>query len=162
MINHTDLFATLADLFDIDIPKTYPGCARDSHSFLAILRDPANAHRRAGMPVTPNSYRLGEWKIWFRRGGGANSSGRSISDAFLYNLADDPAEENDLSQAHTETKKRLFAEHQAFMAAQDLKPLAKQVAAKKDANKSQTPKTRPRPKSRGPKPAPPAGCSWPR
>lgn len=154
VINHTDLFATLADLFDIDIAKTSPGCAPDSHSFLSVLRDPANVHRRSGMPVTPNSYRLGDWKLRFRRGGGVNSSGRSISNAFLYNLAEDPAEENDLSQANTETKQRLFAEHQAFMAAQDLKPLAKQVAAKKDAKKSKTPKTRPRPKSRGPKPAP--------
>jgi len=113
LINHSDLFATLADLFNVDVAKAYPGSAQDSHSFLAVLSDPPSNHQRPGMIVTPGSYRLGDWKLRFRRGGG--STDHAVGDAMLHNLSDDPAELKDVSDAHMATKNRLYAEYQAFV-----------------------------------------------
>jgi arylsulfatase A len=141
LINHSDLFATLADHFKVDLGKAYPGNAEDSHSFLAVLNDPADVHRRPGMIVTPGSYRLGDWKLRFRRGGGATD--HPISEAMLHNLSKDPGELNDLSDSNAATKSRMFAEYRAFVEAQHLKPLAVQVAARKSEKKTRRSQTRP-------------------
>jgi hypothetical protein len=139
LINHSDLFATLADLFNVDVAMTYPGSAQDSHSFLAVLSDPRSKYQRPGMIVTPGSYRLGDWKLRFRRGGG--STDHTISEAMLHNLSDDPVELKDVSDAHAVTKNKLFADYQQFIADRNLKPLAVQVTARKNANKRPTKKT---------------------
>jgi arylsulfatase A len=139
LINHSDLFATLAGLFNVDIAREYPGSAQDSHSFLPVLREPASEHERPGMIVTPGSYRLGNWKLRFRRGG--SSTAHAISEAMLHDLSDDPAELKDLSNAHVERKQKLFADYQQFVADRKLKPLAVQVAERKNAKKRPTKKT---------------------
>lgn len=139
LINHSDLFATVAGLFNVDIARAYPGSAQDSHSFLPVLREPASEHERPGMIVTPGSYRLGNWKLRFRRGGG--STDHAISEAMLHDLSGDPAELKDLSNAHVERKQKLFADYQQFVADRKLKPLAVQVAERKNANKRPTKKT---------------------
>ncbi len=141
LINHSDLFATLADLFNVDVAKAYPGSAQDSHSFLAVLSDPPSNHQRPGMIVTPGSYRLGDWKLRFRRGGG--STDHAVGDAMLHNLSDDPAELKDVSDAHMATKNRLYAEYQAFVDARQLKPLAVQVAERKSEKKARPPQDSP-------------------
>lgn len=148
LINHSDLFATLADLFNVDVTKDYPGSAQDSHSFLAVLSDPRSKHQRPGMIVTPGSYRLGDWKLRFRRGGG--STNHTMSEAMLHNLSDDPAELNDVSDAHSETKTRLFADYQQFIVDRTLKPLAIQVAERKSTKKT---RTRPEKTGNDPKPS---------
>lgn len=148
LINHSDLFATLAELFNVDTAKAYPGSAQDSHSFMPVLREPASEHERPGMIVTPGSYRLGNWKLRFQRGGG--STDREMSEGLLHDLSDDPAELKDLSNAHVVTKRKLFADYQQFVADRKLKPLAVQVAERKNAKKRPT-KRPPRTKSsRGP------------
>ena len=127
LINHTDLFATLADLFNVDLATTYPNMARDSYSFLDTLTSPDASHHRPDMIVTSGSYRLGNWKLLFKRGGGRSAT-PAISHATLHNLSSDPAEQVDLSDAHAEMKSRLFAKYQQFMADRTLKPLAVAVA----------------------------------
>lgn len=136
VINHTDLFATLAELFGVDLGKTYTGSAIDSHSFLHVLEDVAYLHNRPGMAITPGSYRLGDWKLRFARGVAA-STDRAISDSVLHNLSEDPAEQNDVSSTNVDTKKRLFDKYQAFIASRKLKPLAIQVAARKSEKNSE-------------------------
>jgi len=153
VINHTDLFATLADLSKVDLAKAYPGGARDSYSFLSVLKQPVSEHHRPGMVVTEGSYRLGDWKLRFARRG-AHAVDRAIADAVLHNLAGDPAEQKDLSDANAETRQRLFAEYQAFVAARELKPLAVQVEARKGEKKGQNKPSSPQPKAgtKGPRP----------
>jgi hypothetical protein len=80
--------------------------------------------------------------------GGAHAADRAVTDAVLHNLAEDPAEQEDLSDANAETKQRLFAEYQAFVAARKLKPLAVQFEAKKDEKKGQKRPSSPEPKAR--------------
>lgn len=140
-INHSDLFATLADVFKVDLGKAYPENAEDSHTFLSVLSDPAHVHRRPGMIVTPGSYRLGDWKLRFRRGGGATA--HPISEAMLHNISKDPAELADLSDSNAATKSRMYAEYRAFVDARHLKPLAVQVASRKSQKKTQHPRARP-------------------
>jgi len=161
VINHTDLFATLAELLDVKTsnPKRQRGTTNenpdgsapsltrrvsfetlpDSYSFFSVLMNPDSEHRRPGMAVTPGSYRLGDWKLRFARGG-AQVVERAAADAVLNNLADDPAEEEDLSESHSEMKARLFAEYQQFIAERKLKPQAVQVAERKNANRRPTTK----------------------
>jgi len=101
------------------------------------------------MAVTPGSYRLGDWKLRFARGG-AGSVDRTVADAVLHNLSEDPAEEEDLSDTQSEMKTRLFEEYQQIVAERKLKPLAAQVFA----NKSQKKKRSPNPKKNA---SPPRG-----
>ena len=131
------MFATLAELFNVDIARSYPGSALDSYSFLSVLNDPGKEHRRPGMVVTPGSYRLGDWKLRFARGR-AGTVSRTVSDAVLHDLSKDRAEENDLSDSQPETKARLFAEYQQFVSDRKLKPLAVQVFEKKSTKKGQS------------------------
>ena len=70
---------------------------------------------------------MGNWKLLFRRGAGANPEDRTIADAAMCNLAEDPAEEKDLSESNPEKKKLLFAGFKKYFAGRKLKPLALQV-----------------------------------
>ena len=137
VINHTDLFATLAELFNVDLAKAYPRSAPDSYSFLSVLRDPGKEHHRPGMVVTPGSYRLGDWKLRFKRGARSSTS-RTVSDAVIHDLSKDPAEERDLSDTHAEKKARLFAEYQQFIAERKLKPLAVEVLNRQSERKGRS------------------------
>ncbi|MHC4516490.1 MAG: hypothetical protein ACYS5W_22735, partial [Planctomycetota bacterium] len=136
-VSHTDLFATLAELFRVDLAAAYPGSAPDSCSFLSVLRDPRKEHRRPGMAITPGSYRLGDWKLRFAKGG-PRSVERTAAEAVLHDLSEDPAEEKDLSDSNPELKSRLFAEYRQFVADRKLKPLAVQVLEKKSQTKGRS------------------------
>lgn len=108
----------------------------DSHSFLSVLSDPAAAHERPGMAVTAGSFRQGDWKLTFNRG--ARSAGpavREAGQASLYHLAEDLGETTDLSVQFPERKAQLFTAYQAYFKARKLKPLAAQVAARKQEKK---------------------------
>jgi len=127
LINHTDFFATLADIFNVDIAKTYPGSAQDSYSFLPVLKDPSVEHKRPAMVVV-GSYRKGDWKIIVNGPWGGKTEDYKLTG--LYNLADDISEKNNLAESNPEIGKQMFAEYKKFLAARKWKPLAIQIMKK--------------------------------
>lgn len=119
VINFTDVFATLAELLEVDPAKSYPGSAADSISFLPVLLDPAKPHPRPAM-INRYAIRVGDWKLV------AKHKPRDLdqieaSEFGLYNLADDIAEQNDLSDNEPEKAKKLFAQFKTYMDHQKLK-----------------------------------------
>ena len=119
-VNFTDLFATLADFLEVDAVKTYPGSARDSVSFLPVVLDSAKAHKRAAMIHGRHAVRKGDWKLVSTA---RHEDATSIrpSQFGLYNLADDIAEQNDISQKYPERKERLFSQFETFTKNRTLK-----------------------------------------
>ena len=112
----TDTMATLAELFGRELPA---GAAPDSFSYLPALLD-----REATLPrresLVHDSYRggfgirEGDWKLlMFQGGGGMEWSSfdedREQPPGQLYNLADDPAEQNNLYQQEPERVRHLQA-----------------------------------------------------
>lgn len=59
-----------------------------------------------------------------------------LDQASLYNLADDLSETRDLSQTQPDKKQQLFAAYRQYFAQRKLKPLAAQVAERKQTEKS--------------------------
>ena len=119
-INFTDLFATLAELMDIDRAKAYPGSAKDSYSFMPVLLDPSKKFQRPAMINGRHAIRDGDWKlVSSRRHEDAATIGQSQFE--LFNLADDIAEQNDVSQSHPEKAKRLLKEYRKFAESRELK-----------------------------------------
>jgi len=120
IINFTDIFATLAELLEVDLDETYPGAAPDSVSFLSVLLDPSKKHQRPPMITRRHSIRDGDWKlISTARHEDAAKVKRSRFE--LYNLAEDIAEQNDVSQSHPETVSRLFTDFKEFANSRELK-----------------------------------------
>ena len=145
LINHTDIFATLAELLNVD--DIAAEVRIDSHSFLSVLRTPDIQHERPAMAVTTRSYREDDWKLAFNRGlGGAGPDELNIDQASLYNLAEDLGETQDLSQAQPAKKSQLFAAYQEYFAKRNLKPLAIQVAEQRKNAKKQ-PESKPKRKT---------------
>jgi len=120
VINFTDVFATLAELLNVDVEKTYPVVTRDSYSFLSSLLQSGKRFARPTMVNTPDCMRIGDWKLIAKkrlRGPGE----KNLSGFDLYNLADDISEKRDLSPENPERTKRLFDEYRAFIAERRLK-----------------------------------------
>jgi arylsulfatase A-like enzyme len=119
-VNFTDIFATLAELMGVDMAKAYPGNAKDSYSFMPVLLDPSKKHDRPAMINGRHAIRDGEWKLVAdkRR---EDAAAVDQSQFELFNLADDIAEQNDISQLHTEKVKRLFKEYRKFAESRKLK-----------------------------------------
>ncbi len=120
LINCTDIFATLAELLEVDPAKAYPQSAADSVSFLSVLLDPDRTYERPGVMVTRSSIRQGDWKLVPRKKL-KNLNHLEASKFGLYKLADDLGEQNDLSRAHPERARRLLNELKKFAAARKLK-----------------------------------------
>ncbi len=137
-INHTDFLATCAELLEINLKQAAPEAAQDSHSFLNVLRNPANTHARPVMSVTPRSFRDGDWKLTFKPARSAGPEAREIDQASLYNLAEDLGESTDLSGSQTRRKAQLFAAFREYYSTLKLKPLAKQVQAGRAAAKTRS------------------------
>jgi arylsulfatase A-like enzyme len=117
LINHTDFFATLAEFFNVNLNKVYPGYIRDSYSFLSNLNNPASKHKRAPMYVMW-SYRKEDWKLII------NGKAETIDEDSiigLYNLKDDISEQNDLSASAPEIRKQMFEEYKKFLSSRKLK-----------------------------------------
>jgi arylsulfatase A len=129
LVNHTDFFATFAELFNVDLAATHPGSAPDSYSFLPVLKDPSAQHNRPPM-VAVKSYRKGAWKlIADDRKGKAEDV-----DMELYNLEKDLSEQTNLVTTYPEIAQELFAEYKEFLAARKLKPQVAKSGGKKQDN----------------------------
>jgi len=119
-INFTDVFATLAELMGVDMTKLYLGNAKDSHSFLSVLLDPSKKHERALMVNGLHTIRDGDWKL-LSTARHTEPSSINESQFELFNLADDIAEENDVSEAYPERTKRMYKAYQTFAESRTLK-----------------------------------------
>lgn len=113
-ICHTDLLATVAEVAQVDFDQT---SAEDSFSFLSALK--GQQHERK--PVIHQSgsgflaIRDGDWKLILGSGSGGREKprGNHLEEPFhLYNLRDDPAEQNNLIKTNSEQAKML---HEAFL-----------------------------------------------
>lgn len=113
-----DLYATVAELTDADIP---PDAAEDSLSFLPLLRGrPANRQSMILHSVNGRfAIREGDWKLvaWRWSGGFSDRQKKpdgtpvheGLPDVQLYDLANDPAESVNLAESEPATVKRLLA-----------------------------------------------------
>lgn len=111
----TDLFATVADVVDAEVP---PGTSEDSVSFLPALSGNPIESTRAGVIHHSISghfaYRQGKWKLCLARGSGGWSAPKeqqvSADEpvAQLYDLEADPSETTNLYEKHPEIVGRLL------------------------------------------------------
>jgi len=109
-----DLMATCADVLDVELP---PDAGVDSVSILpALLGKAERPLREATVHHSINgsfAIREGDWKLILCPGSGGWSSPRSgrgtkgLPPVQLYNLADDPAEENNVQAEQPEVVRRL-------------------------------------------------------
>lgn len=120
VINFTDIFATLAELLEVDVEETYPGSAADSHSFLSALLDPSHSYKRPGMMFNRGGVRDGDWKLVSKKRV-RDMTTTEPTQFELFNLAEDLSEKNDLSKAHPERAGRLFAAFKEYAEERELK-----------------------------------------
>jgi arylsulfatase A len=114
---HVDLFATLAALVAVEVPE---GAARDSHSLMPMLRDPAGGRR--GGPVVNHSangtfaLRDGRWKAIFCTGSGGREKpkGKPFDGTRLFDMEADPGETTDVAAGNPEVVARLTAQLEAL------------------------------------------------
>jgi len=107
-INFTDVFATLAELLEVDPETSYPGSAADSVSFLSVLLKPSHEHQRP-MMIFRGAVRDGDWKLVSKKRVRKMETVQP-SQFELFHLAEDLSEQNDVSRAHPEQAEHLFAE----------------------------------------------------
>ena len=119
-INLTDVFATLADLLQLDGPHACPSITGDSHSFLAALLEPGKRAPRPPMVNTLDCIRIDDWKL-VHPGRGRGPSETNVSKFKLFNLANDLAEEQDLAAQNPEKLKRLYRHYKGFIGERKLK-----------------------------------------
>jgi len=119
-VNFTDFFATLAEMLDVDLAKACPGQAEDSYSFFPVLLNPSTEHQRPAAIHGRHAIRDGDWKL-ISSARHEDAAKVKRSRFGLYNLADDIAEQNDVSQTYPERAKRLFTEFRKFAESRKLK-----------------------------------------
>jgi arylsulfatase A-like enzyme len=125
----TDIFATLAEVIDYDLPHD---AAEDSISILPVLRgesespSPRSWLLQQTMSGRHLSIRNGAWKYLDHRGSGGNNyrqerlrpyrlpESAPDTPAQLYNLEDDPGETKNLYFEHPEIVKRMKAKLDSF------------------------------------------------
>lgn len=113
-----DIVAAMADVVGADLPNN---AAEDSRSFLPALlgqSDPATEHEAIIHHSVSGQFaiRQGDWKLLFVPGSGGWTAPRDekaremgLPDYQLYNLRDDPGEQNNLVNQHPEIVERLTA-----------------------------------------------------
>ncbi|MDF9799324.1 arylsulfatase A [Catalinimonas alkaloidigena] len=113
----TDLMATCADILDTDLPDD---AAEDSYSFLPVLQQKSYTKPLREATVHHSiegrfAIRKDEWKLILWPGSGGWSAPKSgealegLEPMQLYNLAEDPAEQENLYHKHPEVVKSLTA-----------------------------------------------------
>jgi len=120
-ICQTDLLATFADIVDFSIPETE---GEDSVSFLPAFTGEEIISTRKGIvshSITGHfAYRMGDWKLLLAKGSGGWTAPREKDMANkkdapkgqLYNLADDPGEQNNLYTENPKMVAKLLAQLQ--------------------------------------------------
>jgi arylsulfatase A len=117
MINLIDIYATVADITDKPLP-TSKNIAPDSFSFLSSLTNSKNNHPRTSMITADakgmHAIRIGDWK-YIDNTPPENFPEKRMnqfknSKPELYNLANDPAEQNNLYEEKPEKAKELLDE----------------------------------------------------
>ena len=109
MVSLTDVFATCAQVVGADLPEDG---AEDSVSFLPALLGKDTTGDRTTLVNHSNhgefAYRDGPWKLVFKMSGrNLQQSRGKATIAELYDLDNDIAEENDLSNKHPDITKRM-------------------------------------------------------
>ena len=136
-INFTDVFATLAEMFEVNFQKAYPGMARDSLSFYPALLEPEKRIPRPPMIVGNYSLRMDDWKLVARKAGERGKT-PAIMDIKIYNLAEDLSEQNDLAQSRPERLQAMYDHYRNFMESRELRPDASEkYKGKQRKSKSQ-------------------------
>ena len=115
----TDIFATVAEILDIDLPRD---AAEDSFSLMPLLMPEKGGRYERGQVVHIShqgmyAIRKGGWKLILGDGSGGFSrpSGKRVPPGGdgpmqLYLLAEDPSERRNLAQARPEKRKELMEE----------------------------------------------------
>jgi arylsulfatase A-like enzyme len=120
VINFTDIFATFADLLQVDPAACYAGSAADSHSFLPVLFEPSKRYQRPGMMFNRGGVREGDWKLVSKsRVRKMDSVKRSQFE--LFHLAEDLSETKDLTAVNPERAERLFCAYTEYAERRELK-----------------------------------------
>lgn len=99
LVHQADLFATLADLLDVSLP---PEAGVDSFSFLSLLEGKDQPIRSESISCSIQglpSLRMNQWKWIPGPGSGGWTKGGAKEPQQLYNLAEDPGEQNNLASA---------------------------------------------------------------
>ena len=120
VINFTDVFATFAELLEVDAATHYPHSAADSHSFLSVLLEPTQAYLRPGLMFNREGVRDGDWKL-VSKSRVRKMEVAKASQFELFNLRNDLSEQHDVAQKHPERVERLFAAYRDYAANRELK-----------------------------------------
>ena len=121
LVCFTDFLATFASIMGVELPEN---AGPDSFDFLpALTGKPVDDKQtrnqfvmRAGSLPTMMTIRSGDWKLITQLGSGGFSKPKHIKPTAggptgqLYNLSDDPGEQNNLFQQHTDIVSRLTSE----------------------------------------------------
>ena len=115
LITLVDVFATVSDITG----EKAPAMAEDSVSFLPALSGQAIQSTRKGVIHHSISghfaYRQGKWKLLLAKASGGwtspkeNQAGADAPQAQLYDMENDPGEQNNLYLSHPEVAQRLLA-----------------------------------------------------
>ena len=115
LVSLTDLLATVAAILDTEVP---PAAGEDSYNFLPALHNTPGATRQAIVHHSGDgmfAIRQGHWKLILGRGSGGFTAPRRYTPTTgeppgqLYNLQEDPAEQNNLYATETAVVTQLTA-----------------------------------------------------
>ncbi|MEX0988211.1 MAG: arylsulfatase [Bacteroidales bacterium] len=131
LISTTDLMATLADILNYELPDSAAG---DSYSYLPVLTgEKSNGQLREAMVQHSSNGRFairqGKWKliVWPGSGGYGDKNFKDISAFQLYNMKDDPGEDNNVfaeNPAIAENLKALLVSYIEFGRSTPGRPLS--------------------------------------
>ena len=119
-VNFTDVFATLAEMLNVDLNKSYPGQAEDSYSFLPVLSDPSTRHQRPAAIHGRHAIRDGDWKL-ISSARHTDAANVKRSQFELYDLAEDIGEQENRTEERPKETQRLFGQFKKFAASRKLK-----------------------------------------